>query len=704
MEAMFVPHAPAPRRSAFLLFASFAVLVTSAMLAGCGGSWSPPVTPAGTRLQQTAARSVTAVATPEAPFAGGVLVTAYGAKCDGAADDSAAFASASLKSTVLAIPEGTCILDGFVPQRDTAIIGRGRDQSFLRHKAGSAKAMIAASFNLYIFGVTLDGDEKSQATRNEILRFSGNAASLYISNARFQNSAATAVYGSNVNHLFSITDSEFRDLSLSVGSGIQPYPNTSTAVYISGGDGGNVVIRGNWFVNRKPDLPANGPAGVQILGDFKKVNGARTLAGSEILEVPDTAAFRPQDVGKLVAVDGAGPRGNLQTTITRVMDGSKVALADPAVRSSGPSLASWTTATMTVDISNNEFRYFGNKNNSSAAIEVYHFTNRTTIAFNRAYGSGYSCFMAANSNALQIVNNLCTDDAFNHGAPAIFYSGGARAYDIANYSAVTITGNIVRNWRSGPGISVAGRLPVAKNGARRLIIARNIIEQALSGIRLNGAAEALLDGNIIHHSTGTTTLDAGISVSECDGYVRVTGGAVTESSSYGFASESGNTSCDFSLSNVYFSNNKIAHVFITSGRSLAAAESQFRGSAAAFQVGVGDYVQSALLANNDVDAKADGNVYNVKELRRVNNSFDKIDLSTPYTAGPILPDSEVAIPLKMDGAALGDFVIVSFSADLGSTELSGHVVESGLVKIVFRNRGPAAVSPSGEIHVRVLKR
>jgi hypothetical protein len=671
-------------------------------LLGCGGN--PLQSPAPASGHPQPASQTISVAAPEAPFAGGVLITSYNAKCDGTTDDSAAFAAASQASTVLAIPEGTCVLDNFVPQKDTAIIGRGRDQSFLRHKPGSRTPMISSSKNLYIFGVTLDGNEKTQAVRNEIVRFSGNYGSLYVSNARFQNSSATAVFGSNINNLFSITDSEFRDLSLSVGSGIQPYPNTSTAVYISSGDGGNVVIRGNWFVNPKPEIPTNAPAGVQILGDFKRVNGARMTAGSGLLEVPGESVFRPQDAGKLVAIDEAGRSGNLQTTIARVVDGSRVMLTEAADRSTGPSPASWTTATMTVDISNNEFRYFGNKNNSSAPIEVYHFTNRTTISYNRAYGSGYTCFMAANSNALQIVNNLCTDDAFNHGAPAIFYSGGARAYDIANYSGVTISGNIVRNWRSGPGISVAGRLPVVANGTRRVIISRNIIEQALSGIRLNGVGEVLLDGNLIHHSSGKTTLDAGISVSQCDGYVRLTGGAITESSSYGFASESGNSSCDFSVSNVYFSNNKIAHMYVTSAKSVVTGDSQFRGTAAAFQIGVGNYVQTALLSNNEVDSGADKNVYNVNDLRRVNNSFDKIDFSAPYTAGPILPNAEAVIPVKMEGAKLGDFVIVSFTADLHSLDLTAQVSEDDLVRVVFRNRGVATVVPEGDIHVRVLKR
>jgi hypothetical protein len=81
-----------------------------------------------------------------------------------------------------------------------------------------------------------------------------------------------------------------------------------------------------------------------------------------------------------------------------------------------------------------------------------------------------------------------------------------------------------------------------------------------------------------------------------------------------------------------------------------------------------------------------------------------LDGSAPYELPSIATGHEVSATVTVPGAALGDFVFVSFSADVHGLKLNAHVSAPGLVAVVLRNDTGGPVSlPRGTLRARVLK-
>ncbi len=81
-----------------------------------------------------------------------------------------------------------------------------------------------------------------------------------------------------------------------------------------------------------------------------------------------------------------------------------------------------------------------------------------------------------------------------------------------------------------------------------------------------------------------------------------------------------------------------------------------------------------------------------------------VQASETWNPGSIADgDSETFQMTGVTGAALGDFVLVSFSLDLQDLGLSAYVQASGVVEAVLQNNTGSAVNlDSGTLTVRVL--
>jgi hypothetical protein len=79
--------------------------------------------------------------------------------------------------------------------------------------------------------------------------------------------------------------------------------------------------------------------------------------------------------------------------------------------------------------------------------------------------------------------------------------------------------------------------------------------------------------------------------------------------------------------------------------------------------------------------------------------------SATWDPGNIADGDEEATTITVTGAALGDFVLVSFSLDIADLVLSGAVTAADTVTAVLANNTGAGVDlASGTVYARVLSR
>jgi hypothetical protein len=105
----------------------------------------------------------------------GVNVMAYGAKCDGATDDTSAFTSALAASSVVIVPAATCVVSNVAVPSHKTLSGVGISSTTLLQKAGSTGAAVslASSYNATVSGLTINGNASNQTSANIGLATSG---------------------------------------------------------------------------------------------------------------------------------------------------------------------------------------------------------------------------------------------------------------------------------------------------------------------------------------------------------------------------------------------------------------------------------------------------------------------------------------------------------------------------------------------------
>lgn len=79
--------------------------------------------------------------------------------------------------------------------------------------------------------------------------------------------------------------------------------------------------------------------------------------------------------------------------------------------------------------------------------------------------------------------------------------------------------------------------------------------------------------------------------------------------------------------------------------------------------------------------------------------------SSAWDPGAIADGDEEALDIAVAGAALGDFVLVSFSLDVADLVLTAQVTASGVVTAQLANNTGGAVDlGAGTVYVRVIPR
>lgn len=95
-----------------------------------------------------------------------------------------------------------------------------------------------------------------------------------------------------------------------------------------------------------------------------------------------------------------------------------------------------------------------------------------------------------------------------------------------------------------------------------------------------------------------------------------------------------------------------------------------------------------------------GNVIDICKEGQKSNIF----ASTTWDPGSIINNSSEAKQVSAVGAALGDFVIASFSLDVQNLTLTAHVTAADLVDVILQNATGGAIDlGSGTVRVLVIK-
>ena len=83
--------------------------------------------------------------------------------------------------------------------------------------------------------------------------------------------------------------------------------------------------------------------------------------------------------------------------------------------------------------------------------------------------------------------------------------------------------------------------------------------------------------------------------------------------------------------------------------------------------------------------------------------LDNLDASSAWTPGALLDGDEVALDVACVGAALGDFVLASWSADILDLTLVGQVTVANVVTVqLLNNTGGSITLAAGTVYVRVI--
>ena len=91
-------------------------------------------------------------------------------------------------------------------------------------------------------------------------------------------------------------------------------------------------------------------------------------------------------------------------------------------------------------------------------------------------------------------------------------------------------------------------------------------------------------------------------------------------------------------------------------------------------------------------------------MDRSRYNFKGLRGSATYTGGAVADGSFTAQDITVSAAALGDWVMVSFSADITDLQLDAQVTAADTVTVTFYNQTGASVTPSGTIYVSIAKR
>lgn len=242
--------------SALSALACVAIVASCALVAYAAG-------PAGIVDKLSSQPGASAVArTQSAKRSDIVSVKDYGAKCDGATDDTAAFQKTIDASQVVAVPAGTCSLSSVALRTSTQLSGAG-DATILKQKAGSSLGMLwvdsgsssvasnvagivirdlqlrgtvdTTGFSEHVYLMSLNGVSNAVIERVTFRGFRGDG--LYLGSSQ---TAATERHNVNVTVRNSVFD------------GI--HKQNRNAISVIDGDG--VTIADNVFVNTtRSDMP-----------------------------------------------------------------------------------------------------------------------------------------------------------------------------------------------------------------------------------------------------------------------------------------------------------------------------------------------------------------------------------------------------------------------------------------------------------------
>ena len=97
-------------------------------------------------------------------------VRAYGATCDGVADDTQAFRLALAEARNVLVPPLTCVVSGITVPSGKALRGSGKSVTVLLQKPGSSGAVVtlkSASQNIELADFTIDGNAHNQSAAND---------------------------------------------------------------------------------------------------------------------------------------------------------------------------------------------------------------------------------------------------------------------------------------------------------------------------------------------------------------------------------------------------------------------------------------------------------------------------------------------------------------------------------------------------------
>lgn len=205
-------------------------------------------------------------------------VLAFGAKCDGATNDTAAIANAIASgASVIRYPVGTCLFTTITPVTGQTHVGAGRSVTILKRASGTAD-MIAVgrdTTSLLFSDLAIDGNN---ADGNGLVIGDGTAGtfdtttSIVILRVKFQNFAASSsstngmLYTNVSRKIVAVFDSIFTGGSVGIH-----FVSTSPPLYVSrtviqtaanagmlgAGSGFGALVFGSWFYSNRDGISSN---------------------------------------------------------------------------------------------------------------------------------------------------------------------------------------------------------------------------------------------------------------------------------------------------------------------------------------------------------------------------------------------------------------------------------------------------------------
>ncbi len=405
----------------------------------------------GTLIALTIATALSTVpARADAPT-GYVSVKDYGAKCDGTSDDTAAFQKAVNSTHPIAVPDGTCLLNGAVNLKAGTIFkGTGMSRSILLQGTSSTGMLLAdpGSADTRISGIqisnlTLKGQTDTQGFSEHVhLANLNGVVGLVIENVMFQGFRGDGLYlGSGLTG-----GDERHNENVTIKNNIFDGVNHANRNAISIIDGNNIIVENNRFLNT---TASNEPGAVDIEpngnpfhvvkhivirnNQFQNINGN---VGAISFVLNAHLAQRPSDlhvegntitgsgpgitfVGGITPTDASGPNDLVIANNTVTTSGRSIEIVGAkAFKITGNKFSGSNTASLIgytdakhkcIDgsVTNNEFSNFkgdGLAIFSIDKLDISHnqFTNIRNAAIN--FKSGKSSYVNLNRNTFAATN------------------------------------------------------------------------------------------------------------------------------------------------------------------------------------------------------------------------------------------------------------------------------------------------------------